>query len=196
MKTNIIDLAGGTFVISAASYATGIAFFNSYYRKLNLDPNLLTIPTERIFLEGGRTLLNATFWPILILFVAIFIGHILFSSSLKAILEKASRNKFFAHLYRSARFTLEKTSWCTAYIILAVIFSYSFNKAIKEGEMLASHYQCLSTTIAIANSPSLTGCALFKSETEIWIFVEDKGKRSIKSIPVEKYDSISTKANY
>lgn len=51
MRTNIVDIAGGTFVVTAISYAAGVGYYNSLFRSMNGKSDLFSVSLERILFE-------------------------------------------------------------------------------------------------------------------------------------------------
>lgn len=189
MRNSIIDLVGGTFVITAISYATGIAFYNSFFRNLNANPNLFSVSLDKVLFEGGRTLLNLAFTPVCILLLAVIIFIIAKSALAKFNQNLTTQiNNFFSSPSISTLVT--GGGWSATFIATAIIASYSFNTAIKEGQDYAESTSCTRASVKLEDD-LIVGCVVYKSDTETWLLTKSEYHNALISIPTEKYSKLT-----
>ncbi|MBM0138649.1 hypothetical protein [Pseudomonas cannabina] len=188
MQTNIVDVAGGTFVITAISYSTGVGYYNSLFKSINGKSDLFSVSLERILFEGGRQLAFITFYPILIFVLAVLVVailHVLFKRFGYICISQAGswvRNLEVVKVL--ARFNV------FLFFLATVSYaSYAFYTAGKAGEQYMSNAECLPGKITTERG-DFDGCVLFKTDAEIWIAVKEKEKSVLLNIPSDKYLSM------
>jgi hypothetical protein len=189
MRNNIVDIAGGTFVVTAISYATGIAYYNSFFRNINANPNLFSVSLEKILFEGGRNLLDLAFVPACVLVIAT-----LCFSALNSVLlhhNKTHLQNYITKIKRSAIVvSIKKFSWAYAFIALSVFTSWAFNSGMKAGAKSAENTSCTRAKI-LSEGKTITGCMIYKDGTEVWLMTFSESQKVLFSIPVEKYSSMT-----
>ena len=189
MKSNVIDVAGGTFVVVAVSYATGTAYFNSYFRKLHATPDLFTVSMERVIFEGGRQLLDLVFLPL-----CWFAAALLLVGMVSTVFQMAGSLKI--HSFGQA---LVKTSiygvikefwWVFGFIVVSIITSISFERGGAAGVKVANEKSC--TRVVIDTDDGLhTGCVIYKTEAEVWLLMAENNQKVLVNFPVDKYKSLT-----
>lgn len=188
MKSNVIDVAGGTFVVAAMSYSTGTAYYNSYFRELNASPDLFTVSLERVFFEGGRQLLDLTFYPLVIVAVAILLLSI-FSMALEkagfTFIRSCAKSLKESLLYRS----LKEFWWVFGFVAVSIITVIAFNRGMEAGKLTAGNKSCTRVYVE-AGDESVSGCIIYKTEAEAWILTAEEDTPVLINIPADKYSSI------
>lgn len=188
MKTNIVDVAGGTFVVTAISYATGIGYYNALFRSINGKSDLFSVSLERILFEGGRQLAFITFYPVLAALILVFII---------AVIHVFLKRLGYTWIARSVSWvcSMELVKILSRFNVLIVFLatvsyaSYAFYASSKAGEQYMSNVECLPGKITTEKG-DFDGCVLFKTDAEIWIAVNEKGKSVLLNIPSDKYLSM------
>lgn len=56
MKNGILEFLGGAFLFTALSYATGKAYYNGFFRSINVEPALVDLAIDQIFLRVAGNL--------------------------------------------------------------------------------------------------------------------------------------------
>lgn len=189
MRSSIVDIAGGTFIVTAISYATGIAYYNAFFRKLNGNPELFSVSLERILFEGGRQLLHIAYTPILTIVIAS-----LSLAIVNAILKRLGSN----HLENLITYThnssviksIKSFSWAYLFIVMSTITSFSFSSGIKAGEKHAASTKCTRAEV-VTEKKKIVGCIIFKSDSEVWLLTSNNGSGVLLNIPNDKYLSLS-----
>lgn len=185
MRTSIIDLAGGTFVVTAISYATGIGYYNSLFRSMNGKSDLFSVPLERIMFEGGRQLAYITFYPALWIIFAVLLG-----SLTHVILKSYGANWMAQSISWLKGLELVKIlSHFNALIVFLATVSFASYAFFTAGQAGAEHMKtadCLPGQITTEKG-QLQGCILYKTDTEIWLTIKEDGKSILLNIPSDKY---------
>lgn len=189
MRSSIVDIAGGTFVVTAISYATGIAYYNAFFRKINGNPDLFSVSLERILFEGGRQLLHIAFKPALIV-IAVTLLFAITNSALKKLGSTRLENLITNTKNSSIAKSIHTFSWAYLFVMMSIITSYSFTSGKEAGEQYAASTTCTRANIVTEKKP-IVGCLIYKSESEIWLLTVDKDKKTLLNIPNDKYLSIS-----
>jgi hypothetical protein len=188
MKDNVIDVAGGTFVIAAVSYSTGTAYYNSYFRELNANPDLFVVSVERVFFEGGRQLLDLAFIPL-----ATIACLILGVSILSMVLEAFGVNTIGSigkYLKGSALYkVLKELWWLFGFVIIAFVTIQSFDRGMAAGKYTADNKNCTRVYVD-SEKDSISGCIIYKTEAEAWVLTAENNQRVLINIPVEKYTTL------
>jgi hypothetical protein len=188
MKSNIVDVAGGTFVVTAISYATGIAYYNAFFRSINGKPDIFSVSLERVLFEGGRQLLHIAFNPILYLVIAT-----LCIALLRTILRRSGVSWLDRVIEAVKNSTLGATvsafSWAYVFLIVCFITSYSFESGRAAGSAYGESSSCVDSKV-ITEAGITNGCLLYKSDSEVWLGVKEQGKSVLLNIPNDKYLSI------
>lgn len=185
MKTNIVDLAGGTFVVSAITYATGIGYYNSLFRSMNGKSDLFSVPLERIMFEGGRQLVHTTFYPALLLFLLVL---------LLAISHASLKNFGFNWLsqlflwLKSRELVKILARFNVLFVFLGTVSygSYAFFAAGQAGAYHMDNAECVPGKVTTEKG-SFQGCILYKTDAEIWIAVREGDRSVLLNIPSDKY---------
>lgn len=188
MRSNIIEVAGGTFVVTAISYATGIAYYNAFFRNLNGNPDLFSVSLERILFEGGRQLLAIAFKPTLAI-----IALTLSATILNLILTKLGIN-FFDNLSLKIKnstiwASIEKFSWAYLFLAMSIVTSFAFGSGNEAGAKYARTTSCTSSTVNTEKG-NISGCLIYKTDSEIWLLTTQKNQKILLNIPNDKYLSI------
>lgn len=189
MRSSIVDIAGGTFVVTGISYATGIAYYNAFFRKINGNPDLFSVSLERILFEGGRQLLHIAFKPALIVIAATLVFAIA-NSILKKIGSSFLERLLTSTKNSSIGKSVHTISWAYLFVIMSVITSYSFTSGKEAGEKYAASTTCTRASI-VTEKKSIIGCLIYKSDSEVWLITIDKDQKVLLNIPNDKYLSIS-----
>lgn len=188
MKDNVIDVAGGTFVVAAVSYSTGTAYYNSYFRELHANPDLFTVSIERVFFEGGRQLLDMAFMPLGV-FACLIIAMSLLTMMLEA-LGVSWLNAFWDYSKASTLYkALKEFWWVFGFVIISVITAVAFNRGVEAGKLTAENKNCTRVYIESDKQP-ISGCIIYKTEAEAWILSAESNQRVLVNIPADKYNSI------
>lgn len=185
MKSNIIEVAGGTFVVTAISYATGIAYYNAFFRNLNGNPDLFSVSLDRILFEGGRQLLAIAFQPALI-----FIGITLSASILNFALNKLGVDYFSKKatsiMTSSIWASINRFSWAYIFLAMSIITGYSFGSGREAGERYAQSSECTVASVK-TEKKTFSGCLVYKTDTEIWLITTQNNEKLLINIPNDKY---------
>ncbi|WLH32671.1 hypothetical protein [Pseudomonas canadensis] len=188
MRSSVIDVAGVTFVATAISYATGIAYYNALFRGLNGNPDLFTVPLEKVLFEGGRQLAYIAFWPILYLSLtvifAVFLAGIAKKTKfrwLRILVICVSRCNFSK--------ALRKIHWALLFLFMTMITSYAFTAGKEAGDSFARQASCVKGVVQ-ADLGEFTGCVIYKTDAELWIAVREGQKSVLLNIPADKYKSL------
>ncbi|MCM2377835.1 hypothetical protein [Pseudomonas marginalis] len=185
MKSNIVEVAGGTFVVTAVSYATGIAYYNAFFRKLNANPDLFSVPLERILFEGGRQLLAIVFQPIMVFILAMLAATIvnMVLNRLGCVLfNRISESVKHSALWAS----FGRFSWAYIFLIMSIVTSFSFGTGKEAGERYAQTTECTAASVKTESS-TLSGCVVYKTDAEIWLVTIKKSEKLLVNIPSDKY---------
>lgn len=189
MRSNIVEIAGGTFVVTAISYATGIAYYNAFFRSINGNPDLFSVSLERVLFEGGRQLLYLAFKPILLLAVVAMVLAVIHT-----VLKKYNINVLSKIAGAVSGSPIGKTfsffSWAYLFIFMALITSISFDSGRAAGEKYGAEASCLRSKV-VTEKKVIIGCLLYKADTEVWIATHDDGNKVLLNIPNDKYLSIT-----
>lgn len=188
MQTNIVDVAGGTFVITAISYATGIGYYNSLFRSINGKSDLFSVSLERILFEGGRQLAFITFYPVLLFVLAILVIALLHVLLKRLGYMWVSQAGFWVRNLQVVK-VFSKFNVLLFFLATVSYASYAFYTAGKAGEQYMSNAECLPGKITTEKG-DFDGCVLFKTDAEIWIAVKEKEKSVLLNIPSDKYLSM------
>ena len=188
MKGSVIDVAGGTFVVAAVSYSTGTAYYNSYCRELNANPDLFTVSVERVFFEGGRQILDLAFLPL-----AVFACIIIVLSVLNMALEAGGIlfvKTCISYLKNSSLYAgLKEFWWVFGFVAISFITVIAFDRGVSAGKFAADHKNCTRVYVDIDSQP-LSGCIIYKTEAEAWILTAENNQRVLINVPADKYNSI------
>ncbi|MEN5029143.1 hypothetical protein [Pseudomonas sp. Ps21-P2] len=188
MKSNIVEVAGGSFIVTGISYATGIAYYNAFFRSMNGNPDLFTVSPERVLFEGGRQLLYIAFNPILM-----FVGAVVALTMLHILLSVFGFT-WIGDKYRWVKAStfgqmISATSWAYLFLFMAIVTSYAFSSGKAAGEKYGSQAVCVRSQIVLDKN-TVTGCILYKTEAEVWLSTSEQGKSVLLNIPTDKYSSI------
>lgn len=188
MRSNIVDLAGGTFVVTAMSYATGIAYYNALFRGLNGKPELFTVPLEKILFEGGRQLAYIAFEPVIWLSALIMIAVIAYGI--------AHRFGYSVPPSWVSGFSgmpgwkvVKGLSWAYLFVFMAIITSYAFSSGKTAGEQYAKQASCVKATLK-SDAGEFAGCVVYKTDSEIWLAIKEGQKTVLLNIPSDKYTAL------
>ena len=188
MKGNVIDVAGGTFVVAAVSYSTGTAYYNSYFRELNANPDLFSVSVERVFFEGGRQILDLAFLPLAV-FACVVIALSILNMALEAggvSLVKTCIN----YLRNSSLYAgLKEFWWVFGFVAISFITVIAFDRGVAAGKFTADNKNCTRVYVDIDSQP-LSGCIIYKTEAEAWILTAENNQRVLINVPADKYNSI------
>lgn len=185
MRSNIIEVAGGTFVVTAISYATGIAYYNAFFRNLNGNPDLFSVSLDRILFEGGRQLLAIAFQPVLF-----FIAITLSASLLNLVLTKLGVD-FFSRKATSIKnssiwASVTRFSWAYLFLAMSIITGFSFGSGKEAGERYAQATGCTAASVK-TEKKTFSGCVVYKTDTEIWLITVQNNEKLLVNIPSDKY---------
>jgi len=188
MRSSVVDVAGLTFVATAVSYATGIAYYNALFRGLNGNPDLFTVPLEKILFEGGRQLAYIAFWPVfylsLAVVVAVFLGAVARNTKIKwfrLLFVFVSRSSFSR--------AVKKVHWALLLLFMIMVTSYAFTAGKEAGDSYAQQASCVKGIVQ-ADLGEFTGCIIYKTDAELWIAVKEGQKSVLLNIPTDKYKSL------
>ena len=188
MRSNIVDVAGGTFVVTAISYATGIAYYNAFFRSINGKPDIFSVSLERVLFEGGRQLLHIAFYPVLYLVMAT-----LCIAMLRTILRRSGVSWLDRAIEAVKNSTLGATvsafSWAYIFLIICFITTYSFESGRAAGSAYGENSTCVDSKV-VTEAGTTNGCLLYKSDSEVWLGIKEQGKSVLLNIPNDKYLSI------
>lgn len=188
MRSNIVDVAGGTFVVTAISYATGIAYYNAFFRSINGKPDIFSVSLERVLFEGGRQLLHIAFDPVLYLVIAT-----LCLAGLRTVLRRVGVSwldrAIDAIKISTIGVSISTFSWAYMFLIVCFVTSYSFESGRVAGSAYADNSSCVASKVT-TDAGVTAGCLLFKSDSEVWLGVKEEGKSVLLNIPSDKYLSI------
>lgn len=188
MKDNVIDVAGGTFVVAAVSYSTGTAYYNSYFRELNANPDLFSVSAERVFFEGGRQLLDLAFTP-LVVFACCVIAFSIINMVLEACGFSILRN-VIDYLRRSSLYAgLKEFWWVFGFIAVSYLTVIAFDRGVEAGRYTADNKNCTRVYVESDGGP-WSGCIIYKTEAEAWVLTAENNQRVLVNVPADKYNSI------
>ncbi|MCD9569893.1 hypothetical protein [Pseudomonas protegens] len=188
MKGNVIDVAGGTFVVAAVSYSTGTAYYNSYFRELNANPDLFSVSAERVFFEGGRQLLDLAFTP-LVVFACCVIALSILNMVLEACGVNTLRN-VIEYLKRSSLYAgLKEFWWVFGFIAVSYLTFIAFERGVEAGKYTADNKNCTRVYVE-SDGQSWSGCIIYKTEAEAWVLTAESNQRVLVNVPADKYNSI------
>ncbi|MBA6098371.1 hypothetical protein H4C80_14685 [Pseudomonas juntendi] len=188
MKDNVIDVAGGTFVVAAVSYSTGTAYYNSYFRELNANPDLFSVSVERVFFEGGRQLLDLAFTPLVV-----FACCVVLLAVINMVLEAFGitiLRKVFDYLKMSSLYAgLKEFWWVFGFIAISYLTFIAFDRGVEAGKYTADNKNCTRVYVE-GDEQSWSGCIIYKTESEAWVLTAESNQRVLVNIPADKYKSI------
>lgn len=188
MRDNVIDVAGGTFVVAAVSYSTGTAYYNSYFRELNANPDLFSVSVERVFLEGGRQLLDLAFTP-LVVFACCVVVFAVISMILEAFGVIMLR-RIIDYLKCSSLYAgLKEFWWVFGFIAVSCLTFIAFDRGVEAGKYTADNKNCTRAYVE-SDGQSWSGCIIYKTEAEAWVLTAENNQRVLVNIPADKYNSI------
>ncbi|MEE4668285.1 hypothetical protein V2L05_03520 [Pseudomonas alliivorans] len=188
MKSNLVDVAGGTFVVGAVSYATGTAYFNSYFRELHASPDLFTVSIERVFFEGGRQLLDMAFNPLSIFACAILVVALV--SMVLELFGNTVLRRIGRYIKQSSIYSvLRELWWLFGFLIVALITFSAFDRGVVAGKETAEQKNCTRVAVDLGKS-LISGCIIYKTEAESWVLTAENNQRVLINIPADKYESI------
>ena len=182
MRNGLLEFLGGTFLFTAITYATGKGYYNSYFRRINVEPSLIDLTIDQIFFEGGRQLvaifteyllpvfLLVVFYLVLSLFVSLFVRKKA-DKYAEDILGKCSQFKGLLHM------------------VFFVWFSnFAFNSAMKSGEDIGAKSKCLVVTVySNEGKDKQIGCLVYKTVDNVWVKYPTKNGFNVSIFPRDNF---------
>lgn len=164
MKNGILEFLGGAFLFTALSYATGKAYYNGFFRSINVEPALVDLAIDQIFFEGGRQLVSI--FSMYLIPVFIFVGFSLLVSFFASI----SIRKRFVNRSGDILGVCSQIKGLFLIVFFVWFANFAFNSAVKSGEEVGANNKCLLVTVhSTASKEKQSGCLVYKTADNIWL---------------------------
>lgn len=190
MKSSLLEFFGGAFIFTALTYSTGKGYFNSYFRKISVDPSLVDLSVDQIFFEGGRQITLLLSESLVVFFTAA-IFYLIFSFVLSFVIRRKVSGDYHEEIF--GRLSSFKG---LLLIGLFVWFSnFSFNSAMKSGEAVATKAGCIIVTVHSSDkNGEQSGCLVYKTVDNIWVKYSVKEQVMISIFPRDNFYRVDTVA--
>lgn len=190
MRSGLLEFLGGTFIFTALTYSTGKGYFNSYFRRISVDPSLVDLSVDQIFFEGGRQItliLNDSLFVSMVMVVFYLVLSLAFSIVIKRRVSADYHEAIFGKLSSLKGVLL---------VGFFVWFSnFSFNSAIRSGEMVASKTGCIAVTVRSTQKDEVqSGCLVYKTIDNIWVKYKVKDMVMVSIFPRDNFYRVDTVA--